>query len=91
MSRFNFTKQNSEVTYHSGSMMYKDDPTFVTYETYYVISRYGCSTREVSLYKDSKDDKWTGDIIEFGEWYDLDDEDVAEVINFIKEIGKWNG
>lgn len=91
MSRFNFTKQNSEVTYNSGSMMYKDDPIFVTYETYYVISRYLCSTREVSLYKDSKDGKWAGDIIEFGEWYNLDDEDVAEVIDFIKEIGKWNG
>lgn len=52
-------------------------------------TRYGFSTREISLYHhiNSQNDSWRGDIIEFGEWRDLDTDEIEQCKEFLKEKG----
>lgn len=73
---------------HDSSKLYKDGLVYSTYETYYITQKHGLSAREISLYKDSIDNKWHGDIIAFGEWWDLDREDVKRVLEFLEEWGR---
>lgn len=52
---------------------------------YNLDTRYGASTREVTIYHDLDKDAWSGDISEFGTWYKLDKEDVEQARKFIEE------
>lgn len=38
-------------------------------------------THEVNLYYDLIDDVWHGDTIDAGGWYDLDEEDIDEIVS----------
>lgn len=56
---------------------------------YSLDTRYGCSTREIALYHciDPEDDHWWGDIIEFGEWRRLDEDEIQQCKEFLTEKG----
>lgn len=56
-------------------------------DIYELKTRYGCSTREVTLYHDLDLHKWSGDMIAFGEWWDLDEEEVEQARKFLEERG----
>lgn len=72
---------------HDSGKIYKDGGLYYTYETYSIAQKYGMSTREISLYRDSIDNQWRGDIIAFGESWTLDQEDVDYVLKFLEEFG----
>lgn len=56
---------------------------------YSLETRYGLSTREITLYHliDPADDQWWGNIIEFGEWRDLEWYEIEQCKEFLKEKG----
>ena len=60
-------------------------------DIYELKTRYGLSTREVTVYHElglhPTRNKWSGDIIAFGEWWDLDEEEVEQVKQFLEEKG----
>lgn len=60
-------------------------------DIYELETRYGCSTREVTVYHElglnPTRNTWRGDTIEFGEWRDLDEDEVEQAKNFLKEKG----
>lgn len=76
----------AEVRHYSGTFVHHGG-ICSKYETYYITQKHGMSTREISLYRDSLDRKWRGDIIAFGEWWGLDQEDVDYVLKFLEEFG----
>lgn len=51
----------------------------------------GLSTREVTVYHElglhPTRNKWSGDIIAFGEWWDLDEGEVEQIKQFLEEKG----
>lgn len=53
---------------------------------YSLETRYGLSTREVNLYH-LGDDDWSGNVIEFGEWRELEWYEIEQAKNFLKEKG----
>lgn len=77
----------AEVRHGSGTIE-RDGGIYSRYETYYITQKHGISTREISLYRDSIDKTWRGDMIAFGEWWDLDQEDIDCVIKFLEEWGR---
>ena len=55
---------------------------------YSLKTRYGFSTREVTLYcVDPIDNDWSGNVIEFGEWRDLEWYEIEQCKEFLKEKG----
>lgn len=50
-------------------------------------TRYGLSTREISLYHELTTDSWSGNIIEFGEWRELEWYEVEQAKQFLEEKG----
>lgn len=56
-------------------------------DTYFMETRYGLSTREINLYHELTTDSWSGDIIEFGEWRELEWYEVEQVKLFLEEKG----
>lgn len=82
-----FLSTKTADVYHESGNVYKNGDVYATYESYTISQRHGASTREISLYKDSIEKKWYGDIIVFGEWWDLDQEDVEYVLKFLEEWG----
>ena len=56
-----------------------------------LVTRYGCSTREITIYHllvvDPCRNEWSGDIIEFGEWRNLDKDEIEQCKEFLKEKG----
>ena len=84
-------------------MLVLDDRTEVEMTTFHKIgeeylmdiyelkTRYGCSTREVTVYHElglhPTRNKWSGDMIAFGEWCDLDEEEIEQVKQFLEEKG----
>lgn len=60
-------------------------------DIYELKTRYGCSTREVTIYHElglhPTRNKWSGDMIAFGEWWDLDEEEVEQARKFLEERG----
>lgn len=60
-------------------------------DIYELKTRYGCSTREVTVYHElglhPTRNKWSGDMIAFGEWWNLDEEEVEQVKQFLEEKG----
>lgn len=78
--------KKAEVSHDSGKF-YRDGDLYATYESYSIAQKHGVSTREISLYRDSINKKWYGDIIAFGEWWKLDQEDVEYVLKFLEEWG----
>ena len=60
-------------------------------DIYELKTRYGLSTREITIYHelglDPTRNKWRGDMIAFGEWWDLDEEEIEQVKQFLKEKG----
>lgn len=57
------------------------------FDLYQIEARSPMSTKEISLTVDFIEKKISGDIIAFGDWYDLDKETVIEII---KQIEKEN-
>lgn len=58
---------------------YKDDKPFI----FYIERRYGWSTRDICV--GLWDDKWWGDVIEHGTQRILEDDELEQVIKFLKE------
>ena len=60
-------------------------------DIYELKTRYGCSTREVTVYHElglhPTRNTWRGDMIAFGEWWDLDEEEVEQARKFLEEKG----
>lgn len=55
---------------------------------YSLETRYGLSTREVTLYYiDPINDDWLGNVVEFGEWRYLEWYEIEQAKNFLKEKG----
>lgn len=54
-------------------------------------TRYGLSTREITIYHElglhPTRNKWRGDMIAFGEWCYLDEEEVEQARKFLEERG----
>ena len=50
-------------------------------------TRYGCSTREITLVYFQTRRVWKGDIIEFGERSKLDEDEIQQCKEFMKEKG----
>ena len=50
-------------------------------------TRYGCSTREITLVYFQTRRVWKGDIIEFGERRKLDEDEIQQCKEFLKEKG----
>lgn len=53
---------------------------------FHLETRYGLSTREVTLYY-LWDDEWSGNVIEFGEWRELEWYEIEQTKQFLKEKG----
>lgn len=84
-------------------MLVLDDRTEVEMTTFHRIgeeyllyiydlkTRYGLSTREITIYHElglhPTRNKWRGDMIAFGEWWDLDEEEVEQARKFLDERG----
>lgn len=82
-------------------MLVLDDRTKITSHTlssnnycmdiYELETRYGCSTREVTVYHElglnPTRNTWRGDMIAFGEWRDLDEDEVEQAKRFLEEKG----
>lgn len=60
-------------------------------DIYELKTRYGLSTREVTVYHElglhPTRNEWHGDMIAFGEWLDLDEEEIEQVKLFLEEKG----
>ena len=60
-------------------------------DIYELKTRYGLSTREITIYHElglhPTRNKWRGDMIAFGEWRDLDEEEIEQVKLFLEEKG----
>ena len=60
-------------------------------DIYELKTRYGLSTREITIYHElglhPTRNKWRGDMIAFGEWWDLDEEEVEQAKQFLEEKG----
>lgn len=60
-------------------------------DIYELKTRYGLSTREVTVYHElglhPTRNEWHGYIIAFGEWWDLDKEEIEQVKQFLEEKG----
>lgn len=54
------------------------------FDLYEIEARSPMATREISLTVDFIEKKVSGDIIAFGDWYDLDIESVNELLNQLK-------
>lgn len=61
------------------------------YDIYKLKTRYVCSTRKVTIYHElglhPTLNKWSGDMIAFGEWWNLDEEEVEQARKFLEEKG----
>ena len=56
-------------------------------DLYYLETRYGFSTREISLVYFQTRRVWKGDIIEFGTRRNLDKDEIEQCKEFLKEKG----
>lgn len=60
-------------------------------DIYDLKTRYGLSTREITIYHElglhPTRNEWRGDMIAFGEWWDLDEEEVEQARKFLEERG----
>lgn len=60
-------------------------------DIYELKTRYGLSTREVTVYHElglhPTRNEWHGDMIAFGEWCDLNEEEIEQVKQFLEEKG----
>lgn len=54
---------------------------------YEIETRYGCSTREITLYYFQTRMVWEGDVIEFGENRKLDSNEIEQCKTFLMEMG----
>lgn len=54
---------------------------------YNLETRYGLSTREVTLQKLTHYDDWSGNVIEFGEWRELEWYEIEQAKSFLKTKG----
>lgn len=57
---------------------------------YHIDTRYGLSSREITLYNLNGplgDDAWQGNVIEFGEWRDLEWYEIEQCKAFLKKKG----
>ena len=60
----------------------------VPYIDLYMVEMYsGLSTREINLYHGLMDDVWYGDVIEFGEWRNLEPDEIEQIKQYIEEKG----
>ena len=54
----------------------------------YMVEMYsGLSTRKINLYHRLTDDSWSGDVIEFGEWRNLEPHEIEQIKQYIEEKG----
>ena len=58
------------------------------FDLYQIEARSPMSTKEISLTVDFIEKKISGDIIAFGDWYDLDKEPIIEILTQIQEENK---
>lgn len=58
------------------------------FDLYQIEARSPMSTKEISLTVDFIEKKISGDIITFGDWYDLDKEPIIEILTQIQEENK---
>ena len=60
-------------------------------DIYDLKTHYGLSTREITIYHElgihPTRNEWRGDMIAFGEWWDLDEEEVEQARKFLEERG----
>lgn len=60
-------------------------------DIYELKTRYGLSTRAITIYHElglhPTRNKWSGDMIAFGEWWDLDEEEIEQARKFLEERG----
>lgn len=56
----------------------EDDNTMIPVLHFYMEIRRPLSTAEINLYYNPKIDEWYGDVLAYGEWYDMDEEEVKE-------------
>lgn len=82
-----FLSTKKAVVSHETVKLYKDGGIYTKYETYSIMQKHGVSTREIGLYRASNDKKWYGDMIAFGEWWTLDQDDIDYVLKFLEEFG----
>lgn len=70
--------------------LHRIDEEYLLY-IYDLKTRYGLSTREITIYHElglhPTRNKWRGDMIAFGEWWDLDEEEVEQARKFLEEKG----
>ena len=85
MVNFDFTLTDYCLKLNMYVRMYSDCNACI--DTYFMETHYGLSTREISLYHELTTDSWSGDIIEFGEWRDLEWYEVEQVKSFLEEKG----
>ena len=85
MVNFDFTLTDYCLKLNMYVRMYSDCNAWI--DTYFMETHYGLSTREISLYHELTTDSWSGDIIEFGEWRDLEWYEVEQVRLFLEEKG----
>ncbi|MDT2974807.1 hypothetical protein [Enterococcus casseliflavus] len=58
------------------------------FDLYQIEARSPMSTREITLTVDFIEKKVSGDIIAFGDWYDLDIKSVNEILKQLKKEGQ---
>ena len=85
MVNFDFTITDYCLKLNTYARLYSDCSPYL--DTYFMETHYGLSTREISLYHELTTDSWSGDIIEFGEWRDLEWYEVEQVKSFLEEKG----
>lgn len=66
---------------------YDGDIDIEPVDIYEFESRYGLSTREITLYYFQTRRVWKGSIVEFGMWRDLDKDEIEQCKEFLKEKG----
>lgn len=85
MVNFDFTLTDYCLKLDQYVRLYSDCSPYL--DTYFMETHYGLSTREIILYHELTTDSWSGDIIEFGEWRDLEWYEVEQVKLFLEEKG----
>ena len=70
---------------YSADLIEVDNNKPQDFDLYEIEARSPMSTREITLTVDFIEKKVSGDIIAFGDWYDLDIESVNEILKQLKK------
>lgn len=58
------------------------------FDTYFVEWYTGLSTKEYTIFVDFERGAITGDVIAYGEWFDIDLDECVKVLNYVTKQGK---